>query len=397
MFKKGMKIILIVLMVVILSGFFAVFFDRLVMPWASSFDSLAKYKFFQKLNERVTVINKTEQVTVKEDFSVTKTAENVLPTVVSIITFQEQANQEEVSALIKSSRDIEKNIKTGIILTSDGLIVSVVDDLFKEEVEKGKFDNKYKVLIADGKEFDAELKAYDDFTNLVFYKIDTTNLAVPNFGNSDELESGEKLVVCGNATGEYQNTFSLGIIRFKDRFFSLLNSELSSSEKIEGAIIADAQIDNSNIGGPAVDFNGDLVGIANRIEKDGKEVGFVMPINNLKNVIDQVIKNGKIDRPYLGAYYLSINREIALLNNLSVNQGALIYSFSGQQGLAVIKNSPADKAGLKLGDIVIAVDETEVNASNSFSEILSQHKAGDEITLKILREGKQKSLKVGLE
>ncbi len=68
MFKKGMKIILIVLMVVILSGFFAVFFDRLVMPWASSFDSLAKYKFFQKLNERVTVINKTEQVTVKEVF-----------------------------------------------------------------------------------------------------------------------------------------------------------------------------------------------------------------------------------------------------------------------------------------------------------------------------------------
>lgn len=397
MLKKGTKTILVILVIVILSGFFAVFFDRLAMPWISSYDRFAKYKFFQKLNERVTVINKTEQVTVKEDFSVTKTAENILPTVVSVITFQEQENQEEVATLIKSSRDIEKNIKTGVILTSDGLIVSVMDGLFREEMEKGKFDNKYKVLITDGKEFDAELKAYDNFTNLVFYKIDATNLAVPNLGNSDELESGEKLVVCGNATGEYQNTFSLGIIRFKDRFFSLLNSELSSSEKMEGVLIADAQINNSNIGGPAVDFNGNLVGIANQINKDGKDVGFVMPINNLKNVIEQVIKNGEVARPYLGAYYLSINREIALLNNLSVNQGALIYSFSGQPGLAVIKNSPAEKAGLTLGDIVISVNEIEIDASNSFSKILVKYKTGDEITLKILRKGKYQDLKVKLE
>jgi serine protease Do len=158
-----------------------------------------------------------------------------------------------------------------------------------------------------------------------------------------------------------------------------------------------AKINTKNIGGPVVDFNGDVVGIANEVEKDGEKVGFVVPVDQIKPIMDEVIQKGSIERPFLGAYYLSINREIALLNNLPVNKGALVYSFSGQQGLAVIKNSPADKAGVKIGDIITKVEDTEVNLENSLAEIISSYNPGEEINLEILRGGETKNLKVVLE
>jgi serine protease Do len=399
LFKKITKTILVLVVLIFLIGFVSVFTMRFVMPWLSSKENLQRFKFFQKANEEVTIINKTEQITVKENYNVSATAENILPSVVSIITFNNQINNSDsIAKTIKSSEDIKQNIKTGIIITSDGLIVSVMDEVLQGNLyENNIADNKFKILMDSGREFDAQLKAIDPYSNLVFYKIDATNLHVPPFGNSDELAAGEKIVICGNATGEYQNTFSLGVIEKKDRSFTLLNSELSSSEKMEGAIITDAVIGYSNRGGAVVDYNGTLVGIANQAEKDGLQSGFVMPINKIKKIVDLVMEKGEIKRPALGVYYLSIDREIALLNNLPVNQGALIYSFTGQQGLAVIKGSAAEKAGLKLGDIITEVSGIKVDLDNPLSSLIAQHDIGDKIDLKIIRADKEQRLEIVLQ
>jgi serine protease Do len=413
--KKVFKLLFIIFAFLILGGFAGVVADRFVMPWLSGFESLQKHSFFQKANEQVTIINKTEEVRVQEDYSVANAAERVLPSVVSVISFENGQEQEKsgVRNKIKSSKDIQDNVKTGLVLTGDGLIVSVMDNITKEIIESRETEEigeekklseevekkgyKYKVLVKNGKEYDARVKAIDPYSHLVFYKIEADNLVTPNLGNSRELEIGEKAMVCGNANGEYRNTFSSGIIRERDKSFTLLNSELSSSEKMEGALMLNAKINTKNIGGPVVDFNGDVVGIANEVEKDGEKVGFVVPVDQIKPIMDEVIQKGSIERPFLGAYYLSINREIALLNNLPVNKGALVYSFSGQQGLAVIKNSPADKAGVKIGDIITKVEDTEVNLENSLAEIISSYNPGEEINLEILRGGETKNLKVVLE
>ncbi|MFO7807378.1 MAG: S1C family serine protease [Candidatus Moraniibacteriota bacterium] len=411
--KKLIKFFLFVVLFLIIGGFAGVVADRFVMPWLSGFESLQKYSFFQKANERVTIIERTKEVNVQEDYSVANTAERVLPSVVSIISFEEkEESSESFRRKIKSSKDIQDNIKTGLVLTGDGLIVSVMDNITKEIVNEKNTNNqeseklpeevekkgyKYKVLVKNGKEYDARIKAIDPYSNLVFYKIEADNLVTPNLGNSQNLEMGEKTVVCGNANGEYQNTFFSGIIQERDKSFTLLNSELSSSEKMEGALMVNADISNKNIGGPVVDFNGDVVGIANEIEKDGKKAGFVVPIDQVKPIMDEVIQKGEIKRPFFGAYYLSINREIALLNDLPVNEGALVYSFSGQQGLAVIKNSPADKAGVKIGDIITKVEDTDVNLENSLAEIISSFKPGDELKLEVLRSGEKKEITVELE
>jgi serine protease Do len=326
----------------------------------------------------------------------------VIPAVVSIITYNKPFDEETTVALdsnqnlIKKSSDIQQNIKTGLVLTSDGLILSVLkkeEETLLEDIENVEF----KILGSDGHEYDAKVRAIDEFNRLVFYKVEASNLASPELGNSDELETGEKIIVAGNASGEYQNNFSLGIISQKDRTFSLMNSELSSSEKMEGAILADVIINDQNVGGPVIDFAGTVVGVANKITKDGKELGFIVPINRVRNSIEKVIKGEKFANPFLGVYYLSINREIALLNNLPVSEGALIYSFSGQQGLAVIVNSPADEAGIKLGDIILKVDEENVTLDQPLSFLIAQKKKGDNVKLEVLRNGKKLNLEVELE
>ena len=404
-FQKISKLLFLLLAIFVIGGVAGVIGERFIMPWLASFPSLAECNFVKRANERVTVINQTKEITVKEDFSVANIAEKVSSSVVSIISFQaETAKTGNNSLQIKSSADIQKNIKTGFILTSDGLVISVLDEVTEEIIkandnlkEGEESDWKFKILVGGGKEFDAEILAVDKFSHLVFYRVNKNDLQVPSLGDSSSLEIGEKVVICGNAGGEYQNTFSSGLVKEKDYTFSLLNSELSSSEKLEGAILLDAKIEDRNVGGPVVDYNGNIIGIVNQIEKDGDKVGFVIPIDDLKSTINKVMQKEEIKNPSLGLYYLSINREIALLNNLSVNRGALVYSFSGQQGLAVIKDSAADKAGIRIGDIIISVNNKSVNLENPLSKLIAEHSSGDKIETKLLRNGETMSFEVVLD
>lgn len=381
--KKIGKMIGLMSLIIVLGGISGVVTDRFLMPWLSSKESLNKWSLFRKVNENVTVINKTEQIIVKEDFSVVKTAQNILPSVVKIVSYVENDDKKnEWSSKIKSSQDIQESVKTGLIVTNDGLIVSVK----RKMTDVGDKTLKYKILLSDNREFDAELTFTDEYSNLEFYKAEQENLPTPTFGNSRELESGEKVIVIGNKGGEYQNSFSLGVINEIDGTYTLLNSQLASSEKIEGAILTDAKINEKNIGGPVLDFNGTVIGIANSILKDGKEEGFIMPINKLRDTIDTVVKGGRSERVSLGVYYLSIDKEIALLSGLPVSKGALIHSFYGQQGLAVKRGSPADLAGVKIGDIILAVNNVEISLEKPLSSLVAEKAQGETAILKVLRE-----------
>ncbi len=402
--KKIRKFLNLIFLIFLVGGIAGVVGERFVIPWLGTFPSLEKYEFIKRANEKVTIIKQTKEINVKEDFSVANIAEKVSPSVVSIVRFQENKKDLNAQNLIKSSKDIQKNIKTGLILTNDGLIVSILDELTEEIIEANKKLKegqkslwRFKVLAGNDKELDAEMLAVDEFSHLVFYKIDENNLPIPSLGNFKEIEIGEKVVICGNAGGEYQNSYSNGLIKEKDNTFTLLKSELSSSESLEGAILLDAEIDERNIGGPVIDYQGNVIGIVNKIEKDDKKIGFIVSIDDLKPVIDKVIQKEKIERPYFGVYYLSINKEISLLNNLDVNQGALVYSFSGQQGLAVIKNSPADKAGIKIGDIITSVNNRNINLENSLAKIISEQLPGEELEVKLIRDSEEINLKVTLE
>ena len=247
----------------------------------------------------------------------------------------------------------------------------------------------------DGNMYDAELAGIDSYSGLAFLKAQAGNLSVGSFGNSDDIKPGEKVIAIANSLSSYGNRYAAGLISSFDPALNLAGTALSSSEKLEGVYEADFGYREYFIGGPVVDYNGQIVGIAGNIQTTGLNSFFVIPANKVKMVIDRAIKKELDKNPLLGIYYMPISKTYAVEKKLTVENGALIYSASGQQGLAVINDSPAQKAGLKIGDIIVAVGAQKIDEKHSLSDVLYAYRKGDMLELIILRDGQEK--KISLE
>lgn len=279
---------------------------------------------------------------------------------------------------------------TGIILTTDGVIVTN-----RHVVPEGS--SNVAVTLSDGTEYkDVEVlgrTSETDSLDVAFLKIKDTNgkkLTPASIGDSSNLQVGDGVVAIGNALGQFQNTVTSGIISGFGRSVQA-GSENSSdaSESLVDLLQTDAAINQGNSGGPLVNMNGQVIGINTAVAGDGAEnIGFAIPINNVKGLINQVLKDGKFSRPYLGVRYIPLTPSIAKQLDLSVNYGAYIPSADQQSGEAVISGSPAEKAGLKEKDVIIAVDGKKIDQNNSLTALLSTHAPGDKIELTVLRDGK---------
>lgn len=376
------KILLLSFYMFVIGGIGSVVFQAYIIPKASTNTMLSKLKIFKRASENVTIVNKTEQVVVEEDDSISKIASQAGAAVVNITSISEK-NKSLVNPLggIKNG--------TGIIITSDGLIIT-----YRTAITEA--DSIYKAFLFNGSSFDAKLVGVDEFTNLAFLKIDTSNLSVISFANSDDFYPGKGLIAIGNSFEDYQNRYSAGILSNIDKTFNIGGKTLSLSEKLEGVFETDILNQGDYLGGPIINYNGELVGIIGSLTIDNQEKFFQVSSNVIRKSMDLAIENGLGTRPYLGIYYLPISKAYAIANNLNHDKGALIYSPSGKQGLAIISGSPAEKAGLKINDIIVAVDSKEVNLDNPLSDLLSQHKKGDQIELTLIRNEQEVKTKVQL-
>jgi S1-C subfamily serine protease len=375
--KKFLRFLGITIFIFLVGGFGAVFLDFYAIPRLSTKAPFSKYEFFKKATENVTIINKTEQVTVKEEDSVNKVASQAAASVVNIIS-------------ITADKSISQNKQgTGVIITSDGLVATYRDAI----IEK---DSSYRVLTSNGSSYEARLAGVDEFTNLTYLKLDASNLPAIPIANSNDSYPGKKLIAIGNSTGEYQNRFSAGLLSNTNKNFNLAGKTLSSSEKLEGVFETDFSGQGEYLGGPVVNYNSELVGINGSITIDNQKKYFQISSNNLRRSMELAIKNELGNRPALGIYYVPITKAHYFANNLSQDRGALIYSVSGKQGLAIISGSAAEKAGLEINDIIIAINGQEVNLDNPLSNMLSNYKKGDEVELLIVRNGQEMKVKVKL-
>jgi len=278
---------------------------------------------------------------------------------------------------------------TGFIISPDGMILTnrhVVDD---EEAE-------YTVLMNDGTKYNAKVLARDQILDLAVIKIEAKNLPTLELGDSDKIEIGQTVIAIGNALGEFRNTVTKGVISGIGRTITAGDSR-GRSEMIESAIQTDAAINPGNSGGPLVNLAGQVIGINTAISSQGQLLGFAIPINEAKRVINSVEKYGKIVRPFLGVRYILNNPEFAKKNQLKVDYGAIIVRGETVKDFAVIPGSPADKAGLQENDIILEVNGTKIERGNSLAKLLSKYAPGDEVTLKVLSKGKEKEVKVKLE
>jgi serine protease Do len=278
---------------------------------------------------------------------------------------------------------------SGFIISSDGLIVT------NNHVVADK-DAIYEVLLNNSKKYTAKVLARDSILDVALVKISASNLPYLNLANSDSLEVGQTVIAIGNALGEFKNTVSVGVVSGLSRSI-VAGDNVGQSERLDKVIQTDAAINPGNSGGPLLDLSGSVVGINVAVVQGSSNVGFSLPINSVKNVIDSVKKTGKIIRPYVGIRYINIDADLKAKNNLTVDYGILVQRGQTATDLAVIPGSPADKAGIVENDIILEIDGQKIDQDNNFSSAIRNKKVGDTITLKVLSKGIEKTVKVMLE
>lgn len=266
---------------------------------------------------------------------------------------------------------------TGFIVSSDGLILTnkhVVNDPNAE----------YTVYLNDGRKFKAKVLLLHPTDDLALIKIDARSLKPLPLGDSDKVKLGQFVLAIGNALGEFQNTVSFGVISGLKRSITA-SDEKGNIERLENLIQTDAAINFGNSGGPLINLKGEVIGVNTAIAGGAENIGFAIPINRAKKMIQDYRTKGKIEIPFLGVYYILINDEIQKKFNLPVNYGAYVYKESGS---AVIPNSPAELYGLKDRDIILELDGEKITTQNSLGQIIQKKSIGQRVNLKVLRKGK---------
>jgi serine protease Do len=271
----------------------------------------------------------------------------------------------------------QEGLGSGVIISQDGYILT--NNHVVQEADE------IRVVTMDNKEFTAKLIGRDEKTDVAVVKIDDENLPFARLGDSDKIKVGQIVMAIGNPfSQQLQLTVTEGIISAKGRS----NIGLSSYEDF---IQTTAAINPGNSGGALVNLNGKLIGINTAIiSRSGgfNGIGFAIPINMARRVMDMLMNKGYVVRGYLGVVPQTIDEEMAQALGLSDSQGALIAS--------VESGTPADKAGLKEQDVVLEIDGRKVVDDNDFRLRVAEHNPGDKVNLKIIRNGNIKNITVTL-
>ncbi|MGI6443395.1 MAG: S1C family serine protease [Candidatus Dojkabacteria bacterium] len=277
--------------------------------------------------------------------------------------------------------DTTNKIGTGFIVDESGIVITnqhVVSDR----------NSDYKVVNSHGDEFVVTTILRDDISDIALLRIDKGDkeLKALKLGDSDKLVVGQNVLAIGTPLGEFAGSVTTGIISGLNRTVSAGQSWFGSTIKTyEGVIQTDAAINPGNSGGPLINSQGEVIGVNFATTQGVDNISFALPINNVKNRLEEYKTHGKFIRPYLGVSYQMISAYEALYYK-NVVPGALV--------VRVEPISPAFSAGIKKGDIITQFGEKKVD--RSLAELIQQHKVGEEVEVKVTREGKEQVFKVKL-
>jgi S1-C subfamily serine protease len=322
---------------------------------------------------------------------ISKIAKDVGQSVVSV----DVTGQSETDSFF-GGQQAQQSAGTGIILSSDGLIITN-----RHVVPSGT--TSVSVTLSDGTQYDnvqvLGRTNSSDTLDIAFLKIQDTKgktLVPAQLGDSSKVQVGDSVIAIGNALGQFENTVTSGIISGHGRSLQASSSDGSGSENLEDLFQTDAAINEGNSGGPLVNMAGQVIGINTAVAQDSQSLGFSIPINDVSGLIKGVESTGKLQRPYLGVMYVSLTDDVAKQYGLSVTRGAYIApaAIVGQD--PIISGGPADKAGIKAGDIITKVNNDTIDQNNSLTSLLDKHNVGDKVTLTIVRGGKQQTIDVTL-
>ncbi|MDH7488159.1 MAG: trypsin-like peptidase domain-containing protein [Anaerolineae bacterium] len=276
-----------------------------------------------------------------------------------------------------------QSLGSGVVIAPDGYVVT------NNHVVEG--NASLSIITANGAKYDAELVGADDLNDLAVLRIvGDPGLPMAELGDSDALVQGQRVVAIGSALGEFKNTVTVGVISGLDR-----SIDMGEGFRMEGLIQTDAAINHGNSGGPLVNLQGQVIGINTLIIRgDGttydvaEGLGFAIPSNTVRVVTAQLIQYGYVRRPYLGISHVELTPGMATYYGLSVTQGTLV--------VRVVQGSPADRAGLKPGDVLLAINDERLDEEHPFLNVLLHHQPGETVTLHVNRYGQDLTLQATL-
>jgi S1-C subfamily serine protease len=324
-----------------------------------------------------TTVGATNQpVTIDESSATIDVAAKASPAVVRIT----------VNGSVDTSQGIipETGVGSGIIYDSHGWILT------NRHVVEGS--DRLSVELNDGRVFEGRVYGIDTLTDLAIVKIDASDVPVADLGRSSELKVGQLVVAIGSPLGTYSNSVTSGIVSAKGRTITT-----DGNQNLNNLIQTDAAINPGNSGGPLLDAGANVVGINTAIAADSNGIGFAIPIDIARPIMEQAVAGKELSRPNMGVVYQAIDRQYADANNLSVHEGALIQP-AGRNSTspAVVAGSPADQAGIREGDIITKVNDQAIDTDHPLDATLSMYAPGDTVTISLLRDGQTVTVQLKL-
>ena len=288
---------------------------------------------------------------------------------------------EDVGDSVFSENAIEKlGLGTGIIVSSKGYIVTNM------HVSGDKYSNCY-VTLENGNSYKANVVWADSTLDLSILKINIEGMRSAKLGDSSKVKTGQTVYAIGNPIGyEFQRTVTFGIISAESRTlkFKENNTDILMTDLIQ----TDADINPGNSGGPLINTKGEVIGI-NSLKIDSAEgIGFAVPINIIKPIIEKFDKTGKFEEPTIGISGYDKNVISYLDKDISITSGVYVEN--------IVKGSPAEQKGILKGDIILKIDDKEINTMNELKEYVYSKYPGDEVNLSIKRNGISKNVKINL-
>ncbi len=322
--------------------------------------------------------NTQTRTVVQEENAVIDTVEKSSPSVIAV-----GVNQRIINPFDPFSIPTTRNntIGTGFVVSTKGIIVTnkhVVSDP----------NLKYTVVTKDGKKLDVT-KIYRD-PNLDLALVQVSNidrLKALELGDSAKIKVGQTAIAIGNALGRFSNTVTTGVVSGLGRSVVAGDPFSAQTEQLDNLIQTDAAINPGNSGGPLLNSAGQVIGVNVATTEGAQNIGFALPINSVKALVEEFEKSGDIKRAFLGVRYRLITRDVAILNE--VPQGAYIQE--------VVERSPAEKAGVESGDIITKIDGQAVNDDNKIGDTIAKKKVGDKVSLEVWRDGETKNITASLE